>query len=86
MKARLFLEVAENVYTYNEITTDVDSNKPTLHTVPKENHGHGEQTCGCWGGGGGSGIDWEIGVNRCKLLPLEWVSNEILLYSTRNYI
>ena len=32
------------------------------------------------------GMDWEFGVNRCKLLPLEWISNEILLYSTGNYI
>ena len=32
------------------------------------------------------GMDWEFGVNRCKLLLLEWISNEILLYSTRNYI
>ena len=31
-------------------------------------------------------MDWESGVNRCKLLPLEWISNEILLYSTGNYI
>ena len=31
-------------------------------------------------------MDWEFGVNRCKLLPLEWISNEILLYSTGNYI
>ena len=22
---------------------------------------------------GGSGIDWEFGVSRCKLLPLEWI-------------
>ena len=35
----------------------------------KENHGHGEQTCGCQGGR--SGVDWELGVNRCRLLPLE---------------
>ena len=35
-------------------------------------------------GRGGSGMDWEFGVNRCKLLPLEWISNEILLYSTGN--
>ena len=28
---------------------------------------------------GGSGMDWEFGVNRCKLLYLEWISNEILL-------
>ena len=33
----------------------------------------------------GSEMDWEFGVNRCKLLPLEWISNEILLYSTGNY-
>ena len=40
------------------------------------------------GEGGGSGMDWESGVNRCKLLPLEWISNDILLllYSTGNYI
>ena len=46
----------------------------------------GEQTCCCQKGGGGSGMDWESGVNRCKLLPLEWISNEILLYSTGNCI
>ena len=52
----------------------------------KETHGLGEQTCGCQVGGRGSGMDWEFGVNRCKLLPLEWISNEILLCSTGNYI
>ena len=52
----------------------------------KETHGLGEQTCGCQGSGGGSGMDWESGVNRCKLLHLEWISNEILLYSTGNCI
>ena len=34
----------------------------------------------------GSGMDWEFGVNRCKLLHLEFINNEILLYSTRNCI
>jgi len=38
------------------------------------------------GDGGGSGMDRELGVNRCKLLPLEWISSESLLYSTGNYI
>ena len=28
----------------------------------------------------------ESGVNRCKLLHVEWISNEILLYSTGNYV
>ena len=36
--------------------------------------------------GEGNGMNWEFGVNRCKLLPLEWISHEILMYSTGNYI
>ena len=36
--------------------------------------------------GGAGEMDWESGVNRYKLLPLEWISNEILLYSTGNCI
>ena len=42
-----------------------------------------------WGArreGGGSGRDGEFGVNSCKPLPLEWISNEILLGSTGNYV
>ena len=49
-------------------------------------HGLGEQTCGCRGGGGASGMAWGSGVHRCKRLPLVWVSNEILLCSTGNCI
>ena len=55
-----------------------------LSTKQKQTHSHGEETCGCQGGG--SGIDWELGVSRCKLLHLEWVSNEALLHSTRDCI
>ena len=36
--------------------------------------------------GMGSGMDWLFGVCICKLLHLEWVSNEVLLYGTENYI
>ena len=38
---------------------------------------------------GGRRVDGEFGVSRCKLLPLEQisnVSNVVLLYSTRHYI
>ena len=42
--------------------------------------------CSAKGGEGGSGMDWEFGVKRRKLLPLEWISNEILLISTGNYV
>ena len=38
------------------------------------------------GGGGGSGMDWELGVSGCKLLLLEWINNEILLCSSENYV
>ena len=33
-------------------------------------------------GGGGSGMDWEFELNRCKILSLECISNEILMCST----
>ena len=44
---------------------------PMKHNIySKENeefHGHGEQICGCHGGGRKSGMDWKFGVSRCKL-------------------
>ena len=52
----------------------------------KETHGLGKQTSGCQGGGEGSGTDWEFGVNKCRLLHLERISNEILLHSTGDCI
>ena len=51
-----------------------------LSTEQKETHGHGAQTCQ------GRGVDWTFGVSRCKLLQLEWISNEVLLYSTEKYV
>ena len=46
-----------------------------LTAEKKQTYGHGEQICGCQGGG--SGMDWEFGVSRCKLLHLgmdkQWV-------------
>ena len=46
--------------------------------------GKGMGWTGCQGEG--NGMDWEFGISRCKLLYLEWINNEILLYSTENYI
>ena len=31
-------------------------------------------------------MDGEFGAGRCKLLRFEWISNEVLLYSTGNHI
>ena len=57
-----------------------------LSTEKKQTHGLREKTCGCQEGGGGSGMDWEFGVSRCNLLHLKWICNEIMLYSSENYI
>ena len=57
-----------------------------LSTKRKQTHRHGEQTCGCQGGKGRQWDVWEFGVSRCKQLHLEWISNEVLLYNTGNYI
>ena len=59
-----------------------------LSTEKKQIHGHGEQICGCQMGVGvgESEMDWEFGVSRCKLLHLEWISNEILLYIAQGTI
>ena len=57
-----------------------------LAAEKKQTHGHEGDTCGCQGGEGGSGVVGELGVNRYKLLPLEWISIEILLCSTGKYV
>ena len=35
---------------------------------------------------GEGAMDWEFGVGRYKLLHLEWISSEVVLYSTGNHI
>ena len=57
-----------------------------LSTKQKQTYGHREQTCGCQGEGVGAGMEWEVGVSRCKLLFIEWINKNVLLYSTENYI
>ena len=42
-----------------------------------------ENRCVAVRGEGGGGLTV---INTCKLLPLEWISKEILLYGTGNYI
>ena len=38
------------------------------------------------GAGVGEGMEREVVVSRCKLLNREWINNQVLLYSTENYI
>ena len=37
-----------------------------LSTEQKQTYGHVELTCSCQQGGGGSEMDWEFGISRCK--------------------
>ena len=57
-----------------------------LSVKQKQTHRHAEQSCGCQGMGQRRGMDWELGVSRCKLLHFERINNKVLLYSTGNYI
>ena len=49
-----------------------------LSTKQKQTHRYREKTCGCQGGRGGSGTDWEFGVSRRKLLHLEWIGVPVM--------
>lgn len=58
-----------------------------LSEMQKQNYGHGEQRDGRQGREGrrvGTGMGG-VGAGRCKLLYVEWM-NEVLLYSTLNYV
>ena len=57
-----------------------------LSAERKQTHENGEQICGCQGGGGQTGVNWEFGVSRSKSLHLEWISNETPLYIAQGTI
>ena len=70
------------LYVESKISTDepiykTDSQKD-MNCILVVGKGQGE--------GGGSGMDWQFRVSICKLLHLEWVENEVLMYSTGSYI
>ena len=50
-----------------------------------ENECYREKTGGYQGGRFGGGMKWDIGINRCKFLYIEWI-DKALLYSTENCI
>ena len=63
-------------YNTNEHTYETETHSQTYRTywsLPR-----GRET--------GGEIDWEFGISRCKLLYIEWINNNVLLYSTGNYI
>ena len=57
-----------------------------LSTKQKQTHRHREHTYGGQGKGWGNGMNWEFGISRYKLLPIKWIDDKGLLYSTENYI
>ena len=56
-----------------------------LSTKQKQTHRHRDRLVVA-NVGGESGMDWEFRVGRCQLLYSEWISNEVLLYSTGNHV
>ena len=58
-----------------------------LSTKQKQTHRHREQTGDCQGGEGfRGGMEWEVGVSRCKLLRVRWMNVKTLLRRTVSYI
>ena len=57
-----------------------------LSTKEKQTHRYGDRLVVAKEERGGMGMDWGFGVSRCKLLHLEWISIEVLLYSIGNNI
>ena len=57
-----------------------------LSMKQKQNHGHREQTYGCWGGRVGGRMDWEFGGSRWKLLYIEWINKKVLPYIAQGII
>ena len=54
----------------------------SLPMKQKQTHRYREQTCGCQGGGGREKDGLGVWVSRRKLLHLEQITNEVLLYCT----
>ena len=54
-----------------------------LSTEQEQTHGHREQTDGCQGGR--EGVAW-LGSLGLVEANLEWISKNVLLYSSGNYI
>ena len=52
--------------------------KPTTNTEIRLVVANGEEV--------GGGMEWEVGVSRCKLLYIECMNNQVVLSSTENYI
>ena len=64
---------AESKIRYKLISETESQTRRTDLWLPRERDGMG-------------GLDWELGTSRCKVLHIEWINNEVLLYSTGNHI
>ena len=65
----IFLSFLPTIFRNQNIWNLIYGTNEAFHR--NETHRRGEQMCGCPGGREGSGMDWESGANRCKLLHLE---------------
>ena len=71
------LHICRNLkYDTNELIYETEADSQTYRTE-------------LWllrGRGGCRKMDWKFGVSKCKLLHIEWINNNVLLYSTGKYI
>ena len=79
------LEIITLVKYVRQKKTNVIDHLYTWNLSTKEKQTLKEQTCGYQGGPRRGGMKRKFGISRCKLLYIEWINN-VLLYSTRNYI
>ena len=52
-----------------------------LSMKQKQNHRHREQTGGCQEEVGWGGMEWEVGLSRCKFLYVEWIKKMWYIYN-----
>ena len=61
-----------------------DTNVPIYETETESRHR--EETGGGRRKGFGGGMEWEIGVSRCKLLHTEWINNRSYCITQRTIL
>ena len=70
----------------NENMAQINENMAQINLPMKQNHAKETKLVISQVERAGGGVEWEVGVSKCKLLYTEWINNKVRLYSTGNYI
>ena len=77
LKIIILSEVRERQIPHDMWNLKYDTNEPFYEA---ETESQTEQNGGCQEGGGG--VEWEVGVIRCKLSCVQWINNKVLAQKT----